>query len=45
MSASLTAARIAVLIPCLNEEVTISKVVQDFLQGIARSYHLRLRQQ
>jgi hypothetical protein len=28
--ASLTAARIAVLIPCLNEEVTISKVVQDF---------------
>ena len=30
MSASLTAARIAVLIPCLNEEVTISKVVQDF---------------
>ena len=30
MSASLTVARIAVLIPCLNEEVTISKVVQDF---------------
>ena len=30
MPASLTAARIAVLIPCLNEEVTISKVVQDF---------------
>ena len=30
MSASLAVARIAVLIPCLNEEVTISKVVQDF---------------
>ena len=37
MSASLTASRIAVLIPCLNEEVTISRVVQDFRKELPQA--------
>jgi hypothetical protein len=37
--------RIAVLVPCYDEELTIAKVVTDFRVGAAGSRYLRVRQQ
>ena len=37
--------RIAVLVPCYNEEAAIGKVVADFRAALPEAAHLRLRQQ
>ena len=37
--------RIAVLVPCYNEEAAIAKVVADFRAALPQADHLRLRQQ
>lgn len=37
--------KIAVLIPCYNEELTIEKVIKDFKKRITRSRYICLQQQ